>query len=310
VEGWQQKADGVVKKKRSYIKYLELPYNPKLRQRAKELRKAGNLSEVLLWNQLKRSQFEGYDFDRQRIIGDFIVDFFCTNLGLVIEVDGSSHDNKQEYDQLRQLYLEGLGLTVFRVSDLDVMKNMNGVLQELREMGEYNSKYFHKTIPLEFRLTFEGWQECEELKKVRKDSKQVFLAMGYGIPETEDLFENHLRALIDKKLGLKLNILRENLKNGIVDNLMRSEITKSCLLLAEMTHYNRGAYWEAGFAEGLGMPVIYLANQEVLDSKEPSIKPHFDVNHCTFVPWSETTIELDMQQLEATIRRAIPDKVK
>lgn len=135
VEGCQLQADGVVKKKRSYIKYLELPYNPKLRQRAKELRKARNLSEVLLWNQLKRKQFEGYDFDRQKIIGNFIVDFFCTNLGLVIEVDGSSHDNKLEYDQQRQMYLESLGLKVFRVTDLNVKHNMDGVLKELREVA-------------------------------------------------------------------------------------------------------------------------------------------------------------------------------
>ena len=137
LEGCQLQADGVVKKKRSYIKYLELPYNPKLRKRAKELRKTGNLSEVLLWNQLKRSQFEGYDFDRQKIIGNFIVDFFCSNLGLVIEVDGSSHNNKQEYDYHRQKYLESLGLTVYRVTDLDVMNNMNGVLKGLGEIVLY-----------------------------------------------------------------------------------------------------------------------------------------------------------------------------
>ena len=134
VEGCQPLADGVVKKKRSYLKYLELPYNPKLRQRAKELRKAGNLSEVLLWNQLKKSQFEGYDFDRQKIIGNFIVDFFCVNLGLVIEVDGSSHDNKQEYDLRRQKYLESLGLTVYRVTDVDVKNNMDGVLKGLKSI--------------------------------------------------------------------------------------------------------------------------------------------------------------------------------
>ncbi|MGQ4006258.1 DUF559 domain-containing protein [Francisellaceae bacterium CB300] len=88
----------------------KLPYNPKLKQRAKELRKAGNLSEVLLWNRLKRKQFLKLDFDRQKIIGNYIVDFYCPNLGVVIEIDGSSHDNKEGYDRIRDEYLKGLGL--------------------------------------------------------------------------------------------------------------------------------------------------------------------------------------------------------
>ena len=74
------------------VKWNELPFNPDLKERAKELRKAGNLSEVLFWNQVKNEQFSGLDFDRQKIIGDYIVDFYCKNLGLVIEIEGESHD--------------------------------------------------------------------------------------------------------------------------------------------------------------------------------------------------------------------------
>jgi very-short-patch-repair endonuclease len=92
--------------------YTALPYNPKLRDRAKKLRKSGNLSEVLLWNQLKNMKFKGYDFDRHKIIGNYIVDFFCTNCNTVIEIDGSSHDDKIEYDTERDAYLIGLGLSV------------------------------------------------------------------------------------------------------------------------------------------------------------------------------------------------------
>ena len=55
--------------------YMALPYNPKLKERAKELRQAGNVSEVLFWNQVKNKQFKGFDFDRQKIVGNYIVDF-------------------------------------------------------------------------------------------------------------------------------------------------------------------------------------------------------------------------------------------
>lgn len=111
--------------------YMDLPFNPKLKQRAKDLRKAGNLSEVLFWNQVKNKQFKNFDFDRQKIIGNYIVDFYCTNCNVVIEIDGSSHDHKQEYDALRDSYLESLGLVVIHVPIDEVMKNMSGLMNKL-----------------------------------------------------------------------------------------------------------------------------------------------------------------------------------
>ena len=120
LKGWQVKPDGVVK-------WYELPFNPKLKQRARSLRKAGNLSEVLFWKQVRKKQFMNLDFDRQKIIGNYIVDFYCKNLGVVVEIDGSSHEEKQEYDQERDAYLQGLGLKVFHIQDSDVKNNFEGV---------------------------------------------------------------------------------------------------------------------------------------------------------------------------------------
>lgn len=71
------------------------------------------------------------DFDRQRIIGNYIVDFYVKTLGLIIEIDGSSHDGKEIYDGIRQEYLESLGLLVFRISDFDVRNNLTLVMKEL-----------------------------------------------------------------------------------------------------------------------------------------------------------------------------------
>ncbi|MBL4744427.1 MAG: DUF559 domain-containing protein [Cycloclasticus sp.] len=123
----------MIVKSRNTKNYLSLPYNPKLKQRARELRKAGNLSEVLFWNQVKRKQFLGLDFDRQKIIGNYIVDFYCANVQTVIEIDGSSHDDKQEYDAKRDAYLEGLGLTVIHILDADVKNNLEGVISWLHQ---------------------------------------------------------------------------------------------------------------------------------------------------------------------------------
>ena len=77
---------------------INLPYNAALKTRARALRKAGNLSEVIFWRQVRAGEFHNLDFDRQRVIGNYIVDFYVKSLGLVIEIDGESHNNKEEYD--------------------------------------------------------------------------------------------------------------------------------------------------------------------------------------------------------------------
>ncbi len=79
---------------------MRIYYNPKLKQLARNLRNHSTLSEVLLWNQLKRRQMMGYQFYRQRPIGNYIVDFFCPKLNLVIEIDGESHLDKNERDKV------------------------------------------------------------------------------------------------------------------------------------------------------------------------------------------------------------------
>ena len=71
---------------------LNLPYNSALKNRARSLRKAGNLSEVIFWKQVRAGEFHNIDFDRQRIVGNYIVDFYVKSLGLVIEIDGSQHE--------------------------------------------------------------------------------------------------------------------------------------------------------------------------------------------------------------------------
>jgi len=134
-EGWHfaQQNDGVVLNAgRATKKYRNLPYNPELKERSRELRKAGNLSEVLFWNQVKKKQFKNLDFDRQKIIGNYIVDFYCANCNVVIEIDGESHDYKQESDAVRDEYLKTLGLVVIRIPDIDIKKDIDAVMAMLR----------------------------------------------------------------------------------------------------------------------------------------------------------------------------------
>jgi len=111
--------------------YNELVYNPKLKEQARLNRKAGILGEVLLWQKLKNGKINNLDFDRQKIIGNYIVDFYCSEAKIVIEVDGSSHDSKQEYDENRDNYLQSLGLKVIHITDKDVKNKLNDVVAYL-----------------------------------------------------------------------------------------------------------------------------------------------------------------------------------
>ena len=111
--------------------YFSLPFNPALKQRARELRQAKNLSEVLFWKRVNKKQFKGFDFDRQKIIGNYIVDFYCGNCQVVVEIDGSSHKGKEKYDAKRDKYLESLGLTVIHIPVVDVFQRLDSVMKML-----------------------------------------------------------------------------------------------------------------------------------------------------------------------------------
>ena len=115
-----------LKMKRNSIIY----YNPSLKEKARRLRNKSTFSEILLWLKIKRKSL-GYEFHRQVPLDNYIVDFYCHELSLAIEIDGSSHDNKYEYDLKRQRMLESLGVRFVRFGDIDVKRNMNDVLRTL-----------------------------------------------------------------------------------------------------------------------------------------------------------------------------------
>lgn len=110
-----------------------IPYNPKLKALAKRLRKDMTFGEVLLWNQLKRDQLWGFDFDRQCCIDNYIVDFYCKNLMLAIEIDGGSHNNNDAFlkDEIRQNRLESFGIIFLRFTEAEVKYDIGNVLRTI-----------------------------------------------------------------------------------------------------------------------------------------------------------------------------------
>ena len=117
--------------KRNFV--LNLSYNASLKSRAKALRKAGNFSEVVFWKEVRNKSFWNIDFDRQRIIGNYIIDFYLKALGLVVEIDGEIHNFQEEYDEKREMYLKELGLKVFRISTTKMLFDTENVMKDLEQ---------------------------------------------------------------------------------------------------------------------------------------------------------------------------------
>jgi very-short-patch-repair endonuclease len=108
-----------------------ISYNPSLRERARILRKNLTRAEVLLWTKLKGKQMCGYDFDRQRPLDEYIVDFYCKDLRLAIEVDGWSHALKGARDVARQKRLESLGVRFLRFTEKEVVAGLQSVTDQI-----------------------------------------------------------------------------------------------------------------------------------------------------------------------------------
>ena len=98
---------------------------------ARQMRTEPTLSEKQLWQRLKNKQLLGFKFRRQQVIDRFIVDFYCHEIKLVIEVDGEVHNYTQVEDAIRQEFLESLGLRVMRFKNEDVLFRIESVLGEI-----------------------------------------------------------------------------------------------------------------------------------------------------------------------------------
>ena len=120
-----------------------IPYNPKLKELARKLRNTSTYTEVMLWNYLKGKQVRGYDFDRQKPIDNFIVDFYCKDLMLAVEIDGESHYGNEARDEKKDRRLNELGVTVLRFDDTEVVHKLDNVLRKIEEWIDENGKLTH-----------------------------------------------------------------------------------------------------------------------------------------------------------------------
>ena len=182
------------------------------------------------------------------------------------------------------------------------------ILKHLIDQGLIDGKIYATSLSsgqAEATLTFKGWQYYDQLKKGAIDSRKAFMAMEYGDKELDRIVEKHFKPAV-ADTGFVLYRLDQKPKAGLIDDRLRVEIRTSRFLISDLTHENSGAYWEAGYAEGLGKPVIYTCKKEKFEED----KPHFDTNHHLTIIWDENEIQKAVESLKATIRATLPDEAK
>lgn len=168
---------------------------------------------------------------------------------------------------------------------------------------DYNESYLHKRpFKLPFTITPKGWNKVAELESTNKDSKKVFVAMWFS-DEMKETFEKYIQsAVAEAKEGHNaLHIGKKEHNNDINDEII-AEIKTSKFVIADLTGDRGGVYYEAGFAKGLGIPVIFTChsdwfNKEIIQKVEDkddqakavnikiNRKVHFDVSTINIIEW-------------------------
>jgi nucleoside 2-deoxyribosyltransferase len=110
--------------------------------------------------------------------------------------------------------------------------------------------------------------------------------------------------------GFELRRLDQGQAAGLIDDQLRVAIRTARILVCDLTHGNKGAYWEAGFAEGLGKPVLYTCRRDVFEDRQHENHPHFDTNHMVTVPWDASKPEDAARRLKDTIRATLPTEAQ
>jgi hypothetical protein len=151
-----------------------------------------------------------------------------------------------------------------------------------------------------FSLTLKGWDRFAALKQARNESRTAFMAMKFGDAELNDVVDRCFRPAV-QRTGFELRVLTDNQQAGLIDDQIRSALLSARFVVADLTHGSFGAYWEAGFADGRGLPVIYTCRS----AEWKTAKTHFDTNHMTTVIWDVANLKASEDELAAIIRATL-----
>jgi hypothetical protein len=184
--------------------------------------------------------------------------------------------------------------------------SVNSGLQWLLMQGEVTRLLEKSGLGLPYRLwlKFAGWQRYEALKHAQVEGRTAFMAMQFD-SEMDRVVKDCFKPAV-ARTGFELRVLTDGQPAGSIDDQLRVALRTSRFVIADLTHDNNGAYWEAGFAEGLGRPVIYTCRKQKWDAT----KSHFDTSHLNTIIWDPENLQDATTRLTATIRATLPAEAK
>jgi hypothetical protein len=156
-----------------------------------------------------------------------------------------------------------------------------------------------------FMLEMAGWEKYESLKKQRVESRTAFMAMKFNEGVMDRVIADCVRPAL-QRTDFELRILTDQQGAGLIDNQIRAALLAARFVISDLTHGSYGAYWEAGFAEGRGIPVIYTCEKDAWEAN----KSHFDTNHMATIIWDIDALKKAEDALVAMIRATLRAEAK
>ncbi len=218
-------------------------------------------------------------------------DFSEAATNLILLIGDRAKGKFGSYSSLK--YAEMRGIVGVRDND-----DLFWLFNEIKKVGciEENNAGVEET---EIRLTFSGWERYTTATKAVAQSQYAFLARKFENAELNDVVDRCLRPAV-AATGYELRTVTQ--KAGLIDAIIEHEIRSCRFLIADLSDKNAGAYWEAGFAEGLGKPVFYVCKKDV--------ETHFDTEHRHTVRWNTANLGEAEAQLKALIRNTLVGDAK
>jgi hypothetical protein len=192
-----------------------------------------------------------------------------------------------------------------KTTDRSDEPGFNWLYSQIAGSGLFDKTDSNNGSEIRLRLKMTGWKLYDELRKRVLESHTAFMAMKFGDQTMDKVLIQCFKPAV-KLAGFELRALNEKQSAGLIDNQIRAAIRSARFVVADLTHDNNGAYFEAGFAEGVGLPVIYTCEAKKFTAK----KTHFDTNHLVTIPWTEENLADAASRLTATVRATLPAEAK
>lgn len=174
-------------------------------------------------------------------------------------------------------------------------------------LGSFESHTLFGAYSAAFEISVKGWQEFYERQKNDTLSQQAFFALQFNNKTLKNIIAPAIK-LACEEAGFQLLAVDENRRAGLIDDKIRVDIRNSRFIVVDISDQNRGAHFEAGFAEGLGKPIFYICDKVVFDKHMKGHKTiHFDVEHHDIIVWDKDNPKMVGEDLLASIRNTLPN---